>query len=379
MKKEEKRPVSSMPAKISVNFCRVILGLVFMFSGVVKAIDPVGTQIKFADYMSAFGLGSLFSDNTLLIFACLLAGFELLLGIYMTMGAYIRGTSFLIALFMLAVTPFTLYLALKNPVDDCGCFGDVIILTNWQTFWKNVFLLALALYVFIRRRLSVSFVVEEIQWVLTLVSAIIIVKFLAGNINHLPLLDFKPYKTGTDLRQAVLNGQNPEMADFFIMDGNLDDVTKDILGYEGYTFLLVSPYLESANERNIDLINDIYDYCVKYGYRMYCLTSSGSGVIREWSDNTGAEYSFLHGDDIPLQTMVRANPGLVLLHDGVIVNKWSHLNIPKESDLEGPLESVETGMFPAFDPLKTVQGVALLFLMPLLLLGLISLLKSKIQ
>ena len=368
----------SLPARISVNFCRVLVGVVFMFSGTVKAVDPVGTQIKLTDYMGALGMNITLPDSTLLIMACILAGMELLLGIYMTMGAYIRGTSLLLSLFLLVMTPFTLYLALANPVEDCGCFGDAVKLSNWQTFWKNVFLLALTLYVFIRRRLSVPFAHEKIQWVLTLVSMILIIKFMVSNIKYLPAIDFRPYKTGTDLRRGVLQGENPGMADFFIMDSNLDDVTSDILNEPGYTFLVVSPHLESANERNIDLIDDIYDYCRRWGYGMYGLTSSGSGAVHEWTENTGAEYGFLHCDEIPLETMVRSNPGLVLLHDGVLVNKWSYLNIPDETRLSGPLDVIEAGKVPAPDPMRTPLGIALLFLLPILIIGLISLVKSKI-
>ncbi len=368
----------SLPARITVNVFRVIVGLVFMFSGVVKAIDPVGTQIKLYDYINSLGLNISLPDSTLLIIACMLAGMEILLGIYMTMGAYIRGTSFLLSLFLIVMTPFTLYLAISNPVEDCGCFGDAVKLSNWQTFWKNVFLLILTLYVFIRKKLSFPFVQYKIQWVLTLVSMVLIVKFTVSNIKYLPAIDFRPYKIGTDLRQGIIRGDNPDMSDFFILDSNLDDMTSAILDEQGYTFLLVSAHLESANERNIDLIDDIYDYCRRWGYSMYGLTASGSGAIHDWIENTGAEYEILHCDEIPLETMVRSNPGLVLLHDGVLVNKWSYLNIPDESQLTGSLDSIKVGKMPDEDPLRTPIGIALLFLLPLLVLGLISFVKSKI-
>ena len=374
--KEEKKP--SLPARISVNFCRVIVGLVFMFSGIVKAVDPVGTQIKLYDYINALGLNISLPDSTLLIIACILAGMELLLGIYMTMGTYLRGTSFLLSLFLIVMTPFTLYLALTNPVEDCGCFGDAVKLSNWQTFWKNVFLLALTLYVFIRKRLSFPFVCEKIQWVLTLVSMVLIVKFMVSNIKYLPAIDFRPYRIGADLRKGILHGENPDMSDFFIMNGDLDDVTADVLNESGYTFLLISAHLESANERNIDLIDDIYDYCRRWGYDMYGITASGSSAVREWVENTGAEYDFLHCDEIPLETMVRSNPGLVLLHDGVLVNKWSYLNLPDESRLTGPLDTIGIGKFPDEDPMRTPVGIALMFLLPLLIIGLISFVKSRI-
>ena len=122
-----------LPMKVLVNFCRVLLGLTFLFSGVVKAIDPVGTQIKLSDYLMAFGMGGTVLESTLLILACLLAGFEILIGSYLTVGAFYRGSSLIALVMMVILTPFTLYLALENPVEDCGCFGDALVLTNWQT------------------------------------------------------------------------------------------------------------------------------------------------------------------------------------------------------------------------------------------------------
>ena len=180
------------------------------------------------------------------------------------------------------------------------------------------------------------------------------------------------------MRKGILHGENPDMSDFFIMNGDLDDVTADVLNESDYTFLLISAHLESANERNIDLIDDIYDYCRRWGYDMYGITASGSSAVREWVENTGAEYDFLHCDEIPLETMVRSNPGLVLLHDGVLVNKWSYLNLPDESRLTGPLDTIGIGKFPDEDPMRTPIGIALMFLLPLLIIGLISFVKSRI-
>jgi len=370
---------SDIPIKLLVNFCRIILGAVFMFSGIAKAIDPVGTQIKLADYLYAFGMGGSFLDSTLLIFACLLAGFEILLGIYMLTGSFGRGTSWIVLVVMALLTPFTLYLALKNPVEDCGCFGDALVLTNWQTFYKNVFLLVLVLIVFIWRKKIVPFITPRRQWIVTLIMVCIIVRFMTGNIRNLPVLDFRPYKIGTDLKAEVLRRSNPAMADFFISDDSLSDQTASILGNKGYSFLLISPHLESASENNLDLIDDVYDYCEHYGYAMTGLTASGPEAIKKWTENTGAEYRFLNCDEVPLQTMVRSNPGLVLLKDGVIINKWSHSGIPSDEVLSAPLDETSLGSIPADVPWRTPWAVALLFLVPLVLIILIDLFKRLIQ
>ena len=320
---------SSKPFKVLVNACRIILGLTFMFSGIVKAIDPVGTQIKLTDYMYAFGMGDFMSGSTLLILACILAGFEILIGSYLTVGAFSKGTSLVTLVMMGILTPFTLVLAITNPVQDCGCFGDAVILSNWQTFGKNIFLLALSVFVFIERKLIVPFMDEKRHWMVTVIIVAVSVRFMVTNIIGLPVLDFRPYKIGTDLRSAVLN-QDMSLTDFSIMDDDMNDVTMEVLGDSGYTFLLVSPHVEDASESDLDLIDDVFDYCAHWGYNMIGVTSSGTEAVRQWTENAGAELRFLFSDEIPLQTIVRSNPGLVLIRDGVIVNKWSHSQIPSD-------------------------------------------------
>ena len=366
------------PMKVLVNFCRILLGLTFLFSGIVKAVDPMGTQIKFTDYLYAFGMGDAVLGSTLLILACILAGFEILIGAYLTVGAFGRGSSLLALLMMVFFTPFTLYLALKNPVQDCGCFGDALVLTNWQTFYKNLLLLALALLVFIRRKLITPFIVERRQWWVTIIIVAVSVRFMVSNIVNLPVLDFRPYKVGTDLREAY-SSHDMTFAEFSIMNDNLDDVTMDILNDSGYTFLVVSSHLEDASESDLDLIDDVFDYCAIRGYNIMGLTASGTDVIRQWTENAGADMRFLFCDEIPLQTIVRSNPGLVLIKDGVIINKWSHQNIPSDEELAGPLDEISVGRIPDPDPMKTPWAVALIFALPLLLLVLIDKLRELIQ
>lgn len=375
---EKESTKNGLPLKILVNFARVLLGLTFMFSGIVKAIDPVGTQIKLSDYLYAFGMGGVLLDSTLLIFACLLAGFEILIGAYLLLGTFSKGTSLVSLIMMAILTPFTLYVALKNPVHECGCFGDAIVLTNWQTFSKNIFLLALAILVFAGRKSIVPFVSARRQSWVTVIVVAVSLRFMTANINSLPILDFRAYKVGTDIRDGIENGNN-SLAEFTLFDDEMNDITPDILCDSSYTFLLVSPHLENASETNLDLIDDVFDYCGHWGYNMIGVTASGNDVIRQWTENAGAEIKFVACDDIPLQTMVRSNPGLVLLKDGVIINKWSHSRIPSDDELSAPLDEIEVGAVPAPDPLHTPWAIAVLFLLPLLMIVLIDRLKELIQ
>ena len=371
---------SNTAMSVLVNFCRVLLGLAFMFSGIVKAIDPVGTQIKLTDYLYAFGMGGTVLDSTLLILACILAGFEILIGSYLAVGAFGKGSSLLMLIVMSVFTPFTLYLALTNPVEDCGCFGDALVLTNWQTFYKNVFLLVLAVLVFVWRKLIKPFVDSRRQWMVTLIVTVIAIRFMTGNITNLPVLDFRPYKVGTNLRAEILDSiKNPALADFCIMDDDMNDVTPDVLGDPGYTFLLVSPHVEDASENGLDLIDDVFDYCSHYGYNMIGVTSSGTEDIRLWTENAGADVRFMFCDEVPLQTMVRSNPGLVLIKDGVIVNKWSYSSIPSDEEFSAPLDEIAVGRVPDPDPLRTPWAVAMLFVLPLLMIVLIDKIKGLIQ
>ena len=363
---------NNKPLKVLANFCRVLLGITFMFSGIVKAIDPVGTQIKLNDYLYAFGMGGSVLESTLLILACILAGFEILIGAYMLLGAFTRGTTLLTLLMMAFFTPLTLYLAIKNPVQDCGCFGDAVVLTNWQTFFKNVFLLAMAIFVLVERKLIIPFVAERRQWLITVLVTAVAVRFMVLNITGLPVLDFRPYKVGTDLRSAILDIKDPAFTDFSIMDDDMNDVTLDLLNDSGYTFLLVSPYVEDASESDMDLIDDVFDYCAHWGYNMIGVTASGGEAVRQWIENTGAEFGFMYCDEIPLQTMVRSNPGLMLIKDGVLVNKWSHSHIPSDEELSGPLEFISVGQIPDADPMHTPWAVTLMFILPLLIIVLID-------
>ena len=317
---------------------------------------------------------------------------------------------------MSVMTPLTFYLALADPVSDCGCFGDAVSLTNWETFGKNVVLLGLSVLVFRYRRLMVRFVSERNQWMISLYSIFFAFVLAGFCIYYLPVFDFRPYHIGVNLPRAMVvpegeeepeylttfvlekdgvkkefttedypedtawhfvesrtvlvkEGYVPPVHDFSIMtwpDG--EDITEQVLSDKGYTFLLISPYLEFADDSNIDRINELYDYCGEHGYAFYCLTASGDDVIGRWQDLTGADYPFGITDEITLKTVVRSNPGLVLLKEGTVYNKWSCNNLPKEEDLNVPLEDGELGRLQSASRMMTTLRVVLWFLVPLFVL-----------
>ena len=363
---------------VAVNICRILLAACFIFSGFVKAVDPVGTQIKLQDYLLAFGWENLFSSD-LLLSAGILAGVEFFLGIYLLLGVFRYGTSLILMVVMLFFTPFTLYLAIKNPVSDCGCFGDALILTNWQTFAKNVVLLLLAVFVFIFKTRIVPFVSERRAWVVPVITATLIINFMLSNIRDLPIFDFRPYRVGTDLRSEILEGKDGRFDEFYLMDSEYNDATERVLSADGYSFLIVSPHLEEASQNNIDLINDLYYYCRDAGYPIYGITASGNETVKAWSENTYAQYEFLFADEIVLKTMIRRNPGVMVLKDGAIVAKWSDRNIPLDSQVSARMEQLKPAR-PEWSSAGTKKlVVALLFILPYLLLILIDRIGCSLQ
>ena len=397
---------------VAMFIVRLVLGLTFLFSGAVKLIDPRGTQYKIEDYGAAFGVSSLLPEGLPLVLACMLAVTEFLLGIHMLYGIRRRLVSTLAICFMLVMTPLTLYLAIKNPVTDCGCFGDALVLSNWQTFGKNVVLLACACLALRYYKLMPRFVTRKNQWMVALYSFVFACCFMGYNLWRLPVIDFRPYHIGADIRKAWYSDQQdfgqfqttfimekdgvrqefsledyPDstwtfidtrtvqtepskrtgVGDLLIQDAETgEDITEQLLCNESYTFLLVAPYLEKADDGVMGRLLTLYDFSLEEGVGFYCLTSSGEKAIENWKEFTGAEYPFCLADAVVLKTMIRSNPGLMLLHDGKVVNKWPSTALPRPEELrEQPEQDVASLS-------QRVAGIMCWYIVPLLLFFLID-------
>lgn len=393
--------------------CRALLGVTFLFSGFVKAVDPLGSFYKIQDYLTAFGMGDWLPYWLPLLAAVGLAAVEFAVGVFLCLGMRRIFASSVALLLMSVMTPLTFYLALADPVSDCGCFGDAWVLTNWQTFGKNLLLLPAAVTLFRRRRVLKRFVTLRMEWLVSTYTFLFIFALSFYCLYSLPILDFRPYKVGADIRAgmevppgqklSVLEtrfvmekegkrreftieeypdstwqwvetrtvvkekGYEPPIHDFVVEEiATGEDITDSLLADPGYTFLLVMYRLDQADDSHIDLINEIYDYSVEHGYGFRALTASSDSDIEEWCDRTGAEYAFCRMDDVTLKTIIRSNPGLLLLKEGVIVNKWSHNRLPDEYVLTDRLENLPLGQPDPIDTWRTMGGVLLWFLLPLL-------------
>ena len=361
--------------KLAVNIARLILAVAFILSGFVKAVDPLGTQYKIQDYLVAMGLGRLIPDFMTLSASVLLSTLEFILGICLLFAIRRRMVSKIVLVLMAAMTLLTLWLALTDSISDCGCFGDALVLTNWQTFWKNIVLLTAAVIVWRYPLLMPRLIGEANQWIVMNYSGVFILLVIAGrSLYTLPQFDFRPYHVGTDLRQGwqrMMEGEDSPYAEFFMeLTDEGEDITEDVLNREGYTFLLVSPHLEQADDSQLDALNQIYEYSLDNGYPFYCLTASTEKGINHWRNITGAEYPFCNTDDITLKTIIRSNPGLLLLKNGVIIRKWSHNNLPDEQDLTGELETSELGQLPSDTVATKILWILTWFVLPLVLLTL---------
>ena len=361
--------------KLAVNIARLILAVAFILSGFVKAVDPLGTQYKIQDYLVAMGLGRLIPDFMTLSASVLLSTLEFILGICLLFAIRRRMVSKIVLVLMTAMTLLTLWLALTDPISDCGCFGDALVLTNWQTFWKNIVLLTAAVIVWRYPLLMPRLIGETNQWIVMNYSGVFILLVIAGrSLYTLPQFDFRPYHVGTNLRQGwqrMMEGEDSPYAEFFMeLTDEGEDITEDVLNREGYTFLLVSPHLEQADDSQLDALNQIYEYSLDNGYPFYCLTASTEKGINHWRNITGAEYPFCNTDDITLKTIIRSNPGLLLLKNGVIIRKWSHNNLPDEQDLTGELETSELGQLPSDTVATKILWILTWFVLPLVLLTL---------
>jgi len=358
--------------KVLVNICRFVLALTFILSGFVKAVDPMGTQYKLNDYLRAMHLSGLVPDFATIAGAVLLAALEFCLGVFLLFAIHRRLVSRLTLAMMVVMTGLTVWIYWADPVTDCGCFGDALVLTNGQTLLKNLILLACAAMVTWQPLDMVRFISRTNQWIVMNYTGLFILVIAGYALYDLPQFDFRPYHVGTDLRegwQEMMEGKESPYAEFFIErveDG--EDLTEDILNDDGYTFLLVAPHLEKADDAQLDLINQIYEYAEDNGYAFYCLTASGDKGISRWRDITGAEYPFAQTDDITLKTIIRSNPGLVLLKDGKIIRKWSHNKLPDEYELSKPLEQLETGKMPSDSVPQKILTMLLWYVLPLLLL-----------
>lgn len=357
---------------------RTLLGIVFVYSGFVKAIDPLGTLYKVEDYLAALGsldiVGSLFNmlAPLALPIALLLIAAEFTLGVMLLSNTWTKVTSWLTLAFMLLMTPLTLWLAITGAVADCGCFGDALILTNWQTFWKNVVLLVLVVLLLCTKRHIPRTFIWPVELGITLLALGFVFGWMTHAMLHLPVKDFRPYKIGNNIPQLMevpegapqdvyevrfvyeKDGQTKEFTladypkddpswtfvdqksiliskgyeapihDFVVYNEEMEDITYDL--FDGEVTLAICYKLERADKQQALRLASMAEEAAWSGRPFYLLTGSGDEEIEAFRQLTGYSEEIFFCDPIALKTVVRANPGIVCLEDGVVTDKYNLRN-----------------------------------------------------
>lgn len=362
---------------------RWIFGLVFIFSGFVKGIDPWGFEYKLVDYLQPMGLHSLTSLAPLGSF--LLPFAEFFIGATILLCVEIRITSLLGLLFMAFFTPLTLYVAVKNPVTDCGCFGDALVISNWATFYKNIVLSAMIILVFVRRKSIEPVILGKWRYYRTVIISTIYLSFVIWSVRHDPVFDFRPYKVGVNIPKSmkmpegaqtdvysntffykntqtsevkkftdtnypwkdtlnwkyesmgepilVKKGYTPPIHDFQLRTAPGDDVTSFFFADDKPTFFLIASNLSKSSLKKQGQINGLAVWARLAGYKFVCLTSTTGPRLEEFKKTANPTYEFLFGDEVTLKTIVRGNPGLLYLRSGTILGKWHYNDIPTVEEM----------------------------------------------
>ena len=407
----------SVLSNLGINLCRLVVSLTFIFSGFVKAVDPIGTQIKIEDYFAAWHLGEYMPEMLALLASVLLSATEFTLGMLLLFAIRRRLVTRLIMTFMAVMTPLTLWLAISNPVSDCGCFGDAIVLSNWQTFFKNVVITAATAVLLPNALRMPRLVSRSTQWLVINYTILFVLALSGYSLYMLPPFDFRPYYVGADIRKGmeipewaeqpkfettfilekdgqrrefeldnypdstwtfidsrtveISKGYVPPIHDFSITRcDNGDDITDEVIDSKGYTMLLIAPYLEKSDNMQFNDINRIYDYARENKVPFYCLTASSDKEIERWKDMTGAEYPFCLTDATTLRTVIRSSPGLVVIHNGRIIGKWSHNALPDESMTKVDMQHSAIGIMPQNQVSGNIAWILSWFVIPLFLLTL---------
>lgn len=349
---------------------RIILGLVFIFSAAMKGVDPLGTAYRVEDYLGAYSMD--WMEAYSLVISFLLITVEFLLGIALVFKLRARLAALGVLLIMIFFTGVTYFDARYNLVPDCGCFGDAIKLDNWETFYKNIVLIILAIIVFIRRKKLGLRMAAWAQMVILLVITGGFVYFMFYNYNHLPMLDFRDWKEGRNMKtenedavetylvyKNISTGEIREYttenlpwkdsvwrAQWEFVDQRYDDskvikkhhliientsgtdFTKVLIENTGYQFLLVSYDLEEANGEGMLKAASLLADASAHDAGIALLTASDEETWSKYLEVYQMRYPYFLADDIELKAMIRSNPGLLLLQDGVVLKKWHYNDFP---------------------------------------------------
>ena len=366
---------------------RFLIGALFIFSGYVKVVDPQGFAIKLNEYFVSLHIE--FLEPLALTFAILVIAAELAMGLCLIARLRMAVTAWAILLFMSPFTILTLFIAVNGDiVSDCGCFGDAIKLSNWATFLKNIAFMPFVLIIFFQRKAYSRVASPFVEWGLLLIFFMCASSIALYANRHLPLIDFMAYKVGTNIKEdmsipdgaeadeyktiltyqkdgvqqefdetnypwqdttwvfvdsktmLVKKGYAPPIHDFSITSYEEGDITDIVLSNPSYTLILTSPKVLKADLNNIIKVNELVAYCSQQDDLVFfAMTASSNEDIQGFVNTTSATYPIHIADETTLKSMVRSNPGLMLIKNAVIIAKWSQADIPSTAKISTILSS----------------------------------------
>ena len=363
--------------KIITNIARVFVGLLFIFSGFIKANDAVGFAYKLVEYFEVFGTH--FMVPLALPLAMFICIFEIILGFTLLLGAKLKLTLWLSLLMIVFFTFLTFYSAYFQKVLSCGCFGDAIPLTPWQSFYKDLILLVLILLLFIGKQHINEFVGERFEKFLLILVLTASTAFPIYTHNFLPIIDFRPYAIGNNIpeqtkgipdelkyfyilkdkktgeqkefdkwpdgwdlqydyvdsrTEVTKKGVEAKIKDFSISNAEGSDYTQDIIENPNYNFLLICYDLDKADADAFGKINDFEALCKQDSVTFIALTSSSKETIEKFKLETKTNVQFYNTDGTVLKTMIRSNPGLMMLKGGTVIDMWHYHSFPSYNDVK---------------------------------------------
>lgn len=382
---------------------RLIIGGVFIFSGFTKAIDPWGTIYKITDYIGALSFS--IEPNIVIVSAFSLCAFEFILGVFLFLGSFRKSSAILSLAFMFVMLLLTLWIAITNPVADCGCFGDAIKLSNWATFWKNVALIIGVIWLVKFNTICKPLIAPSIQWIAMLSTFAYIVTIELVGFFYQPLMDFRQYKIGTSLISESTGDSTPEylftykkqdiLKDFTVdnlpdeNDGwefidrkeiikdlkddntkgsfhiweNGNEITEEVLDdhlLKNKMLLLLMPKLEEVSIAQTWKINSLHDWATSHNIKMIAIVSGSDDDIENWKDLSMPDYPIYTADDTEIKELVRGNPAVVFLQNGII--EWkSTLRAIDTDDFMSP-ETSEDPMSFAFDSRKGLANISWIYI-----------------
>ena len=373
---------------ILLTFSRIFVGVLFIFSGLIKANDPLGFGYKLQEYFDVFHISFLSPIATGI--AILLCTLEIVLGALLLLGFWGKKVSWGLLILIIFFTLLTFVSAFFKVVTSCGCFGDAIPLTPWQSFGKDLVLLVLIVYIFLKKDFIKPAVQKaKSQWNIAIVVSVVSLLFGLYTYNFLPVIDFLPYKVGAHIpslmvippgekpdefqimyhlknkktkaekdmsdkdylkteiwkddnweivgepsKTLVKKGYEPKIKDLIITDASGTDYTKELIENPYYSLVFVAYNLNDTNEKAIGDLNALaLNATQQFNIRSVLLTSNSASDAEKFIKKYNLFSEVFYADAVPLKSMVRANPGVLLLKNGVVISKWHFHNVPSFEQL----------------------------------------------